>query len=132
MKMPVRVGISPTLNIRGILADEPIKAGKVIERAPILLLPAKEVDYLEQTTLSKYYYLWSEKYVAVVFGFGSLYNHSSEANVYFHRDYRNKQMVFTATDDIAAGQECFVNYYQGSDEEVDPAYLDFNAHEKSK
>lgn len=69
--------------------------------------------------------------MAVVFGFGSLYNHSSDANIYFHRDCRNKQMVFTATADIAAGEECFVNYYQGSDEEVDPAYLDFNAHEKA-
>ncbi|MBN8591094.1 MAG: SET domain-containing protein-lysine N-methyltransferase [Anaerolineae bacterium] len=69
--------------------------------------------------------------MAVVFGFGGLYNHSSDANIYFHRDYRNKQMVFTATADIAAGEACFVNYYQGSDEEVDPANLDFNAYEKA-
>ncbi len=69
--------------------------------------------------------------MAVVFGFGSLYNHSSDANIYFHRNCRNKQLVFTATADIAAGEECFVNYYQGSGEEVDPSYLDFNAHKKA-
>jgi hypothetical protein len=132
MKLPVRLGISPTLGIRGILADEPIKAGKVIERAPVLTLPMREVDDLEKTTLSKYYYLWTEAHVAVVFGFGSLYNHSSEANVIFHRDFRNRCMVFTAVEDIAPGEECFVDYYQGSDEPVDPAYLDFNAHEKSR
>jgi SET domain-containing protein len=67
----------------------------------------------------------------VVFGYGSLYNHSESANVHFHRDFRNRLMVFKAVRDIALGEELTINYHQGTDDTLPPEYLDYHAHERA-
>ena len=48
---------------------------------------------------------------AVVFGLGSLFNHSSlEQNVYWERDLQAQCVVYRALQDIKAGEELCINY----------------------
>jgi uncharacterized protein len=61
--------------------------------------------------------------VAVVLGYGSLYNHSYKPNAYY-RDRRNRVKEFIALRDIAAGEEITINY-NGSPH--DPSDVGFEA-----
>ena len=48
MEIPLRVGVSPTLNIRGLIATRDIKKNEVIERCPLIL-----VDHRNDTAFEK-------------------------------------------------------------------------------
>jgi SET domain-containing protein len=126
MGFPVRVGISPTLHIRGVLASEAIRKGAIVERCPIILFPTSEEACLDQTTLGKYYYEWTKDYSCIALGLGALYNHSETPNMTVHYSYRTKEIIFRAVRDIAEGEELTFHYQQGTGRSVDPKYTDFN------
>ena len=48
--------------------------------------------------------------VAVVLGYGMIYNHSSEANVDFDLDYNDFVFKYTTNQSIKKGEELFINY----------------------
>jgi hypothetical protein len=110
MNLPIKIGISPTLKIRCLFAAKELKKGEVIERCPVILVDIKDEPHLEATALKNYYFEWNSKYNAVALGYGSLYNHSYEANANFSLDFKNKQIVFKAVKDIKEGEEIFINY----------------------
>ena len=102
---------------RGVVATKPFARDETIERAPVILLPKSDTDLLEETILSRYYYVWKneepgagQSQSAIVLGLGSLYNHSYTPNAIYIRDYEQNEMQYKALRDIEAGEEITVNY----------------------
>jgi uncharacterized protein len=94
----------------GVFARRPIRAGEVIERVPVIVLPAREIeDDSGATTLAGYCFVWARGKVAVALGYGSLYNHSYRPNARYE-DRGRRTKLFTALRDIAAGEEITINY----------------------
>lgn len=95
---------------RGVFARAFIPEGTVIERAPVLVIPAVEIDENPyDTIITRYCFQWGHKTVAVALGYGSLYNHSYQPNAYY-RDRRNRVKEFIALRDIEPGEEITINY----------------------
>ena len=107
---------------RGVFARRDIPHGTLIERAPVLLIPAAEVlDGL----LSWYAFDWRDvngrEEVAVALGYASLYNHDWPANAAWQRVAPDR-IDITAHRDIPAGAEIFINYHGEPD---DPSPVNF-------
>ena len=92
---------------RGVFARRPIRRGQVIERVPVIVLPADEL--VGGTTLASYSFHWGRDTVALALGYGSIYNHSYRPNARYD-DVAPRTKVFTALRDIAPGEEITVNY----------------------
>ncbi|HRV80960.1 MAG TPA: SET domain-containing protein-lysine N-methyltransferase, partial [Planctomycetota bacterium] len=67
--------------------------------------------------LQRRVYQWSElagdphsRYRALVFGFGSLYNHDTPANLLYRPDVEQQAMVYRAARAIAADEELTIDY----------------------
>ena len=119
-----RVGISPILNIRGMLASSDIKKGEIIESCPTILYPISQRAMMQKTVIKSYYFLWDDEYDAVILGYGSLYNHSYAPNADFWRDYENRTFMVEAWRDIEKGEEVTINY-NGFPEVQDPIGVEY-------
>lgn len=126
MFLPITIGISPSLKIRGLLATKDIKKGQVIERCPVILLRSKHDTYIDHTALKNYYFYWNRHQSAVVLGYGSLMNHSYKPNAQYVYNYHKKIMVFRAIKHIKKGEEIFINYngFPRSRKKLDQGLLD--------
>ena len=124
MDIPVEVGLSPTLGIRGLLATRDIEAGEVIERCPVVFIPVAQEDALEATVLANYYFLWDDNFYAMALGYGSFQNHSYHANVRFDRDFEAQQIIFTAAKAVGCGEELTINY-NGDPDDATPIHEGF-------
>ena len=97
---------------RGVFADRNIVRAELIERAPVLIVPAEEWSYIRSTILDNYCFRFgpNQEHAALAMGYGSLYNHSYTPNAVY--EVKDEQMVvqFKALRDIAAGEEITVNY----------------------
>ena len=107
----IRVGESPGKG-RGIFAARDIRAGDIIEEAPVVVVPREQVTHLDATVLGDYYFMWGddEKEAALLLGFCSLCNHSYEPNSRFVLNLELQIITFTALQDIPAGAEITTNY----------------------
>lgn len=129
MNLPIAIGISPTLKVRGILASEPIAAGQIIEKCPVILVDAKkEAPVIKQTVLLHYYYEYNSHYDCIVLGNGSLYNHSYKPNARYTYDFKNRQLVYRAVKNIKPSQEITINYNfePTSQAKLDPEHSHFS------
>lgn len=95
---------------RGVFAAGDIRRGELIESAPVVVMPDEAVEWLEKTALADYYYLWGDTQIAVVLGYGSLYNHSTTPNVSFYPDVVNKTMTYKARKNIRKDDELLIDY----------------------
>jgi SET domain-containing protein len=95
---------------RGVFAVRDFKRGELVEAAPVILFPAKDVDLIDETALADYYYKWGDAHYALVLGCGSLYNFSVTPNLSFKTDLKNKLMLYRAKKAIRKGQELTINY----------------------
>jgi len=95
---------------RGVFAARDIKRGERIEAAPVIVMPDDHVEWLEKTALADYYYLWGDSHIALVLGYGSLYNHSTSPNVSFYPDAVNQIMVYEARKKIRKDEELLIDY----------------------
>lgn len=102
---------------RGVFATRDYQPGELVEAAPVILFPAQQTPAVASTVIDDYVYLWGDD-LALVLGYGSLYNHSFEPNARYERDFANKLMRYVAIAPIAPGTEITVNY------NGDPACLD--------
>jgi uncharacterized protein len=116
--IPIEVGFSPTLGIRGMLAARDLAADEVIERCPVVLVPVAQEDALEATVLANYYFLWTDDHYAVALGYGSLLNHSYSANAWFERDFENNAMIFRTARAVRRGEEVTINYNGEPDDDT--------------
>jgi SET domain-containing protein len=107
---------------RGVFAKRLFREYETIEVCPVLPLTPKEFEAVSKTTLGYYVYTWPgprqspkvdpSKYSgsAVVFGYGSMYNHSFDPNADWSINVKNRTMTFRALRDIQDGEEIFHNY----------------------
>ncbi len=105
--------IAPSeLEGRGVFCSKFIQAGEIIEICPVIVLPKKELALINQTKLYDYYFLWGEndESIAIILGFGSLYNHSYSPNAEYFPDPENDSLDIYAYKDILPGEEILVNY----------------------
>jgi SET domain-containing protein len=104
---------------RGVFAKTFIPDGTVIERVPVIVLSAEDVELCE---LANYAFVWHGPKVCIALGYGSLYNHSYAPNARYD-DHGRRTKQFTAIRDIAAGEEITVNY-NGEPEDPTPVGFD--------
>ena len=110
---------------RGIFALRAFETGDLIERAPVLVIPAEQSDHIEQSVLKDYYYDWRKPdgNRAIVLGCGSLYNHSYQPNARYVRRFDECEMDYVALRPIAEGEEVCVNY-NGVIDDLSPVWFD--------
>ena len=99
---------------RGVFAASDFKKDEVIEQCPVFVLPRKDYPIVKKTALRDYYFMWGKATVAICFGYGSLYNHSYEANVTYKKLIKERLIEFVALRDIEKGEEILVNYNYGN------------------
>lgn len=108
---------------RGVFARRRIRAGEVIERVPVLVVPTSDMMSEDSTwtNLGSYCFVWNRTSVALALGYGSLYNHSYKPNARYD-DQGQRTKVFTALRDIEAGEEITVNYNGDPDDTADVGF----------
>ncbi|CAI9630691.1 protein methyltransferase [Alternaria burnsii] len=105
---------------RGVFATKDIPARTIIDICPVLILGIEEnKTHIENTSLYHYTYNWpivdnngnSKVAQAVIFGLGSMFNHSTqEQNVGWMRDAQRQIITYRALRDIPAGEELCISY----------------------
>ena len=116
---------------RGVFAISDLSAGTLIERVPVILIPANQVfgDSRQAQLAARISYAvfclekkTQRNYVALALGYGSIYNHSYSPNA------RNTRippdlLEFHALRDIAGGEEILINYH-GEPDDSRPVHFD--------
>ncbi|KAF2461420.1 hypothetical protein BDY21DRAFT_332042 [Lineolata rhizophorae] len=126
IRSPDLVLISNTPKGRGVFAARDIPGSTVLDVCPVLVLSAEEnEDHIKKTSLYHYTYNWPlpvtdcnnrntitiETRQAVIFGLGSLFNHSSRhQNVGWQRDLDQLLITYRTLRDIKAGEELCISY----------------------
>jgi len=105
----------------GVFAKHPIRQGETLEVTPFIEMPSKFVFDQGPNILQNYVFTSHCKpgHVLVVFGYGSMYNHSKKKqNVYYRINGRNENrfLDFVAMENIPVGAELLINY--GPDHQV--------------
>lgn len=105
---------------RGVFASQKIETGTILDVSPVLILdPVENTTHIERTSLYHYTYNWplqttagaTVKTQAVVFGLGSMFNHSNlRQNVVWQRDLEGEVIVYRALRDVDAGEELCISY----------------------
>ncbi len=91
-----------------------------MEIAPVIAFPDLDPEVIRETTFYQYYFLWGSPatQVALVLGYGALYNHSANPNLETIQDIAERTVVFTACRDVKAGEELTIDYREGLDGEA--------------
>lgn len=126
MKLPFKIGVSPKLKIRGLIATENISKNIIIENCPVILVDTKQEHNLEATNLRHYYFEYSNKYHAVVLGYLSMVNHSFEPNCILIYNFKNKTIGLKSIVDIKKGEELTYEYMDKLEAKKYPELFDFN------
>jgi SET domain-containing protein len=97
---------------RGMYTQYPIKAGAIIEVAPVVVMTADDRILLDKTALHDYIFEWGEKAdrCCMALGLVPMYNHSYEANCEYEMFFGKEVIAVKAMRDIEAGEQLFVNY----------------------
>lgn len=95
---------------RGVFSTEFIKRGSVIEICPVVIIPKNQVQVIHQTIIHDYYFLWDHDRAALALGYGSLYNHAYQPNAEYLMDFKSKEIIIKAIQDIEPGEEICFNY----------------------
>jgi SET domain-containing protein len=97
---------------RGVFTSKVLKKGDLIELCPVIELTRKEHQQLVGHILENYTFVWNsrKKSVALLLGFGSLYNHSKKSNADYNINSKTGMMEFTALKTIKAGEEITIDY----------------------
>jgi uncharacterized protein len=110
MNFPIKIGLSPTLKIRGIIATKDIRKNELIEICPMILIDKKYEKFIDETPLTNYYFEWAKDKIAILLGYGCLYNHSYNSNAFLTEDRKRNLMIFKAFKNIKKGTEVTINY----------------------
>jgi SET domain-containing protein len=106
---------------RGIVALEDIEHGQLIERSPVLIIPAHERLAVDGTTIFTYVFMWEHNTVeqdlynhrgrsAIALGYTSLLSHSYAPNCDFVRHIDALLIDVFAKRAIKAGEELTIDY----------------------
>jgi SET domain-containing protein len=96
---------------RGLVAGAPIKAGEVLEAAPVILIRAGE-EPVRGEILYDYPFKWDDPPYAeaIALGLLSMCNHSTDPNCDVDVLVGDKLVQLNAIRDIAAGEELTFDY----------------------
>lgn len=97
---------------RGVFASEDIAKGEPIEKCPIVVISENEIENIVGNILPTYLFSFGKKKekMALVFGFGSIYNHSYTPNAIYKIKPKEEFIEFVALKDIKEGSEILINY----------------------
>lgn len=117
---------------RGVFANVDIKKGEVIEECPIIMVPKADTSNLRESILVTYFFYFGKdkEQLAVVLGFGSIYNHSYTPNAVYKIKPREKRIDFVATCDIKKGEEISFNYNSGTPNDKIPLWFEVSKSSK--
>jgi len=112
MIQPTKIKVSDSVIAgRGIFATANISEGEILEECHFIEL--SQSDYSQLDNLKDYVYTFPmfNKNNCIVFGMGSIYNHSVDsASAYWETDEENNLFRFIALADIAEGDEILIDY----------------------
>ncbi|OGM08525.1 hypothetical protein A2Z67_02225 [Candidatus Woesebacteria bacterium RBG_13_36_22] len=97
---------------RGVYARRDIKKGEIIERCPIIDVPRGDMSNLKESILVTYFFYYgkNKKRLAIVLGFGSIYNHSYKPNATYKIKQKDMIVDFIALHNIKKDDEITFNY----------------------
>jgi len=106
---------------RGVVAKVDFSCGSLIERSPVLIIPAESRAVVDQTVIFTYVFMWEKNTVeedlyrhegraAIALGYTSLLSHSSTPNCVFVRRIDDEIIEVFASRDILAGEELTIDY----------------------
>jgi uncharacterized protein len=98
---------------RGMFTSRRIKAGTVIEKAPVIVMTEEERALLDKTLLYNYIFEWTpgdRKLCCMALGTIPIYNHSYSSNCEYFMDYDTEDMYIKTVRDIEEGEELTINY----------------------
>lgn len=103
---------------RGVFANRAFAAGDMVERCPVVVVPAAERHLLDGSHLFNYYFHWEGEAAAIALGYGSLYNHSASPCARYRKVFDADIVEFVAVCDIEPGCEITVDYTDGTKNEL--------------
>jgi uncharacterized protein len=97
---------------RGVFCKKCIAKDEVFETAQVIVLPDADYNTATASALCDYFFNFNkeEGTLALVLGFGSLYNHAVHSNAAYSLDRASKTMQYYALEDIKPGTEICINY----------------------
>lgn len=120
LRVPLRIAEHGARG-RGVVSEGPIRAGALIERSPVIVVPPEDRRAVDASAVGNYIFMWEhgstgediyrqEGRVAVVLGYTSLVNHSDKPNCRFVRYIEAQALDLIALRDIAGGEELTFDY----------------------
>jgi len=109
---------------RGVFAAKNIKKGETIEVCPLILVPKNDTANLTETILVTYFFYFGKEKMALVLGFGSLYNHSYAPNAKYKINEKDQTITFTAIRNIKKDDEITFNYKFGNPKNTTPLWFE--------
>lgn len=97
---------------RGVFCKQLIAKDEVFETAHVIVLPAQDYNTATASSLCDYFFNFDKELgtLALVLGFGSLYNHAVHSNAGYSLNKETKTMQYYAVEDIKPGAEICINY----------------------
>ena len=98
---------------RGVFSAGEIEENNLIERCPVILIPSvSEVLLIGCSSLRNYVFRWitDDDTVAVVLGYGFLYNHSSSNNACYKMNAEENVLDIVSLRAIRPGEEITISY----------------------
>ena len=119
-RVPLRIADFPGRG-RGVVADRAIRAGELVERSPVLVIPPQDRAAADATVVFTYVFMWEHGTIeedlykhegrsAIALGYTSLLNHSYTPNCEFIRHIDEFAIDLVALRDIAEGEELTIDY----------------------
>lgn len=118
------MGASKKTVERGVFAVENIKKGEIIEVCPLITVPKSDMSNLTESILVTYFFYFGKNKLAMVLGFGSLYNHSYEPNSKYEINEKERVITFSALRDIKKNEEITFNYSRGNPNSTSPLWFE--------
>ncbi len=97
---------------RGVFSFIPLYKDDLVEVCPLIVLPGQDFESAISSRLADYFFNFvkEDKTLALVLGFGSLYNHAVHSNATYQLDRDARLMYYYAIQDIPAHTEICINY----------------------
>lgn len=97
---------------RGVFTLRDIPEGKVVEVAPVIVMPEKDRKLLDKTRLHDYIFEWGEngRHCAMALGWVAVYNHSYASNCEYFMDFDLELIQVKTVRSVIAGEELTINY----------------------
>ena len=106
---------------RGVVAEETIEPGRLVERSPVLIIPSDDRAAVDKTVIFTYVFMWEHHTVeqdlykhsgraAIALGYTSLLSHSSNPNCGFVRHIDELFIDVFAKRLIQVGEELTIDY----------------------